>query len=508
MAVEVEPVDRSGQRTRVGGVAHQEREREFDLDLAAMTTPIGHEAVVRSQQRLEHRRVDLVVGIELAGTAAVDRDRLDQVEHDEAALEPAPGVADPPRRATHGALLPEARQRAEIAEHLVEPVDGTADRTADHPARHDVVGERRAQFGQMDEDAPRGDRQELPHRRRLGEEGADLDGDGIGQIAERLAHVVERGLPLRQFELAVQTPTSHGGERSDRPTRPVAVAEVGQPGVLLQLRRGHPEHAGHALRPLRRPVHPVERVGGAGRHRSTEVDLRQPRGAHHRDAVSGHPDILGERTGRQPRVVASGQYAPGPTGQHADPFAVVDRVEPHDHRRTTESVRFVRRHDGQFGERSPRAEPADRLLERTNPLDRGIQVRLDPRNLDDTGSVRVGERHTTRADGLEEPGHAHRAARSGRQRVDRRIVEPPEEHVDRFEPAQGAEEDPALTHDEIGALHQVEPELDREVRVIDVRRMVEAGREHDGPRARRRRHRRQRATGGPGEPADRGDVDA
>ena len=55
-------------------------------------------------------------------------------------------------------------------------------------------------------------------------------------------------------------------------------------------------------------------------------------------------------------------------------------------------------------------------------------------------------------------------------RVDRRVAEPPVDDVDRVEPAERAQPQPALADDEVGRLDEVEAEQAGERRVLDVRR--------------------------------------
>ena len=63
-------------------------------------------------------------------------------------------------------------------------------------------------------------------------------------------------------------------------------------------------------------------------------------------------------------------------------------------------------------------------------------------------------------------------------RVHRRIGEATVDDVDRVEPTERAQPQATLAHDEVGRLDEVEAEQAGERRVLDVRRLVDAAREH------------------------------
>ena len=128
------------------------------------------------------------------------------------------------------------------------------------------------------------------------------------------------------------------------------------------------------------------------------------------------------------------------------------------------------------------------------------------RRLDDTRPVRIGERHAARPHRLQHAGTPERSVRRDLERIDGRVLEPPVQHVDRLEPVERAQPHPPLAHDEVGALDEMHAELHREVRVVDVRRMVETAREHDDARARLGRRSSQRPPHRARVAGDRGDL--
>ena len=116
------------------------------------------------------------------------------------------------------------------------------------------------------------------------------------------------------------------------------------------------------------------------------------------------------------------------------------------------------------------------------PRTGGVPVLAERRILQHTASVGVGEAHTARPSGEQQPGDADAALGVDLHRVDAVVLEPAEQHVDRLQPAQRPQPHPTLAHDEIGALGEVQPEPGGEVRLLDVRRMVDAARQHDDAR--------------------------
>ena len=124
-----------------------------------------------------------------------------------------------------------------------------------------------------------------------------------------------------------------------------------------------------------------------------------------------------------------------------------------------------------------RQSQARRAVEVTR---RGRPQRRQRRVLDDAGAVGVGERDAARPGGEQQAGDPDRARRADRarlERIDVGILEPAVDDVDRFEPVERAQPHAPLSHDQVGALDEVDAELHGEVRVVDVRRVIDAARE-------------------------------
>ena len=92
---------------------------------------------------------------------------------------------------------------------------------------------------------------------------------------------------------------------------------------------------------------------------------------------------------------------------------------------------------------------------------------------------RVRDRDVAGAVGVEEAGRAEHRLAPEDQRVEEVVVDPAVDHVHALQPARRAHEDDVLVADEVAPLHQLDPHLAREERVLVVGGVVHAGREQD-----------------------------
>ena len=101
---------------------------------------------------------------------------------------------------------------------------------------------------------------------------------------------------------------------------------------------------------------------------------------------------------------------------------------------------------------------------------------------------RVRDRDVARAVRVEEAGGAEQRLAPEDQWVEEVVVDPAVDHVHALQPARRAHEDDVLVADEVASLHELDPHLAREERVLVVGGVVHAGREQDdGEVAARRR---------------------
>ncbi len=96
--------------------------------------------------------------------------------------------------------------------------------------------------------------------------------------------------------------------------------------------------------------------------------------------------------------------------------------------------------------------------------------------------MRVGEAHPTRPRREQQAGNTHVAFRVDLHRIDAVVLQSPEQHIDRFQTGQRPQPHAALPHDEVGAFREVQSEPGGEVRLLDVRRMVDPTRQHHDAR--------------------------
>ena len=206
-------------------------------------------------------------------------------------------------------------------------------------------------------------------------------------------------------------------------------------------------------------------------------------------------------------IVPGRQHAPRATRQHRDVRPVVDREHPqHDRRLARRAARVgCRRHARQRrrtastnAAMTPRPAATARSRRRRRPPARAPRR---PRNRGRWRAPRHPSPHR-----LQHARHPERSVGGDLERIDGRVLQPPVEHVDRLQPVERAQPHAPLADDQVGALDEVHAELHREVRVVDVRRMVETAGEDDDTRARLGRRGRQRPPHRARVAGDRGDL--
>ena len=106
-------------------------------------------------------------------------------------------------------------------------------------------------------------------------------------------------------------------------------------------------------------------------------------------------------------------------------------------------------------------------------------VGVDGLVVGDARPGRVRDRDVAGAIGVEEAGGAEQRLAPEDQRVEEVVVDPAVDHVHPLQPARRAHEDDVLVAHEVAPLHQLDPHLAREERVLVVGGVVDAGREQD-----------------------------
>ena len=110
------------------------------------------------------------------------------------------------------------------------------------------------------------------------------------------------------------------------------------------------------------------------------------------------------------------------------------------------------------------------------------------RRLEDAHAERIGDEHVSRAPRLHEARHAERRVGPQLERIAVVVVETAEDRVDRPQPGDGLQEDAIVAHREVAALDEREPEVPREIRVLEVGLVVRSRREQHDVRRIRRSH--------------------
>ncbi len=120
----------------------------------------------------------------------------------------------------------------------------------------------------------------------------------------------------------------------------------------------------------------------------------------------------------------------------------------------------------------------DRLLAQVIPDD-PRHVGVDRLVVGDPGADRVGERDVAGAIGPHQPGHAEQAVRPERFGIEKIVVDPAVDHVDRGEARSRLHEHPIVFDDQVVALDQRDTELAGEKDVLEIGRVEDARRQED-----------------------------
>ena len=112
-------------------------------------------------------------------------------------------------------------------------------------------------------------------------------------------------------------------------------------------------------------------------------------------------------------------------------------------------------------------------------LDHVGHVGIDELVVGHAGARRVRQRHVARGPGAHQARHAERGILAEHLRVEEVVVDAPVDHVHARPAAHRLHVDAVVTiYREVAALDQLAAHLPREVGVLEVRRVVDAGREH------------------------------
>ena len=274
-----------------------------------------------------------------SGTGPVtDRQRAqagaDEAEHDQRTLDAPAEVPEAPRRAVDRGLVPQPDERRQVGDRRVQHIDGGS-----------PIGQLGARGGQVPEHPAGGHGQVLPHRGRLREHRREPLADGDRR---RLQLGVEHGDRPALGHLGIGPGVAHDAQHMGHALRPAATLERRQARVGLAAGRDDARRLGDGLGPLGGAPQPEHRVGGAGRHRRVQVDLRQRRRDEHRDRArrADHPHVLGETGGRPTRVVTLVEDPAVAAGHHGHPVGSGDGVQADDRRRRAGPAVAERRHGG------------------------------------------------------------------------------------------------------------------------------------------------------------------
>ena len=111
---------------------------------------------------------------------------------------------------------------------------------------------------------------------------------------------------------------------------------------------------------------------------------------------------------------------------------------------------------------------------------RGRQRRQEAQHgarLGQAGAEPIGQHHMAVADGLHQAGHAEPRARVQFERIGEIGVEPAHQHLGALEAGDRAHEDAVMTDGQVLALDQEEPEIAREIGVLEIGFVQRPGRE-------------------------------
>ena len=442
--------------------------RGRQLDVAAVRAAVGDEALVGGEQRsraavARRPRRASSRSSHVDGTAADERRA---------------------RRATRSMRRPmspkrHAGPRTVDSFHMPDERGQVGDAVVEHVDRRGAVVEQLGRAGRIWCRAPRPafDGRNSPTVAASARTRRSRDTSGTRRGGEL---VVE----LRRPGRGASPPRRRCGRGTGAPTAaPSAMRVRPPPGLVRGERRvgagaGRRRRApcGRPPRPARRPDRPEQRVGGTGRHRRDEVDLRQRRRGDHRQADDGSPTThtslarraVGER-GSSPGV----EHPPVAARHHRHAVGAGDGVQAHDHGGVDQLGR--RRNAGTVGEVGAPPGGVEALRSaaacRATPAAAAHARRQgdDPRARPSRGRWRA--RTPPSATATQQTGHAHAPVALDLDRVDAVVLQPAVDDVDRVEPAERAQPQPALAHHEVGRLDEVEAEQPGERRVLDVGRM-------------------------------------
>ncbi len=119
----------------------------------------------------------------------------------------------------------------------------------------------------------------------------------------------------------------------------------------------------------------------------------------------------------------------------------------------------------------------DRLLGQVE-ADHLRHVRIDRLVVGDAGADRVGERDPPGAVGGEQARHAEHRVGAERQRIEEVVVDAPVDHVHALRAVRRAHVDGVVLDEQVLPLDQLDAHLLREERVLEIRGVVRAGRQH------------------------------
>ena len=119
----------------------------------------------------------------------------------------------------------------------------------------------------------------------------------------------------------------------------------------------------------------------------------------------------------------------------------------------------------------------DRLLGQVEADDRR-NVRVERLVVGEPGADGVGNRDVAGAIGVQQPGDAQVRVGSKRERIEKVVVHAPVDDVHAPQPGRRPHVDDVVVHQQIASLDERHAHLAREKRVLEVRRVADARREH------------------------------
>ena len=464
-------------RPRVVAVAEQQLERRRQLDVAAVLPAVGDEALVGRQQHLQRRRHAAVSCPSAAASASP-------------ISEPArPSTTSARSRRTPMSPKRHAGPRTVDSFHIPANAASVGQHVVD--ARRRRRGRRRTT--RIDAATSASTRavlagQELADRRGLGDERPQ-------PLAELRASPPASRVELEHGRRARRRRRRRRGDAADgaaapRPSATPTARRRTSTSVGSWRRRPATTRSVLAIASARSAARPIQNSASAARVGTErgEVDLRQRRddGRRATASASSTQTSLTSACRRPPRVVARRQHPAVAAGHHRD---------------------AVRRRRRRAGGRTTAGVAELAVAERRQRLQLRPSVPASPscgRRSDDPVSASAAAGQNGASGGVLEHarsrgrwrGRRHRSAtadsspgtprRAGARQLDRVglvVVDAAVHDVDRVEPAERAQPQPALAHDEVGSLDEREPEQPGERRVLDVAGVLDAAAEQHDARA-------------------------